>query len=169
MNRRLLTAGAAVAAAALGAGVWRWRTGNSGPEQAVWRLRLQRPQGSELVMAELRGHPLLLNFWATWCPPCVRELPLLDRFQREQRARGWKVVALAVDELAPVLEFLRRQPVELDIGMAGLDGLDLARSLGNSGGGLPFTVVFDRNGTVVQRKLGSIEAENLAQWAASVA
>jgi acetyl-CoA carboxylase biotin carboxyl carrier protein len=53
---------------------------------AVWRCASTRPEGGELVLADLRGKPLLLNFWATWCPPCVTELPLLDRFHREQQS-----------------------------------------------------------------------------------
>jgi len=124
-------------------------------------------------MAAFRGRPLLLNFWATWCPPCVKELPLIDQFQREQRERldprgaagkGWQVVGLAVDQRAPVLGFLLRQPVSFDVGLAGLEGIDLARTLGNTGGGLPFTIALDRQGGIIQRKLGSLQPDDLARW-----
>jgi len=171
MNRRLaLLAGTAVAAGAAGAGVawWRTRIDSGGDGAAIWPMRFDQPDGSHLTLASLRGKPLLLNFWATWCPPCVSELPLLDRFYREQQARGWQVVGLAVDNLAPVREFLTKRPVSFAVGLAGLEGVALSRSLGNTGGALPFSVVFDRRGGVVQRKLGVIHPEDLQRWVSNV-
>jgi thiol-disulfide isomerase/thioredoxin len=171
MQRRALVAGVAVAAAALGAGVaWQRRSqGGAGAHGELWRKRFDRPGGGQVVLDSFRGRPLLLNFWATWCPPCVAELPLLDQFQREQASRGWQVVGLAVDNLAPVVDFLARRPVGFAIGLAGMDGIELARRLGNSGGALPFSVVFDRSGLVAHRKLGAILPEDLAQWVAAAA
>ena len=131
-------------------------------------MQFETPQGGRLELAGLRGRPLLLNFWATWCPPCVGELPLLDRFHLDQRARGWQVVGLAVDNRSPVLEFLGKAPVSFVIGLAGLEGVELSRTLGNSAGALPFTVVFDRAGNVVRRKLGVIQPGDLQHWVASV-
>ena len=128
---------------------------------------LVRPGGQPLVMAQLRGRPLVLNFWATWCPPCVEEMPLLDRFARERAASGWQVVGVAVDGPTPVREFLQRQPVGFPVGLAGFGGADLARSLGNAGGALPFTVVLAADGRVVARKMGEAHAEDLAAWAAA--
>ena len=156
--------GVAAAAAASGAGVWRWSS-NRDPTAALWGMRFPRPDGSALVMAAFRGKPLLLNFWATWCPPCVKELPLIDRFHSEQRLRGWQVVGLAVDQQAPVSSFLQRQPVGFHVGLAGLEGVELSRTLGNAGGGLPFTVVFDAKGQVMQHKLGTLQQEDLDRWA----
>lgn len=170
MKRRvLMLGGAGAAAAVVGAGLWQWQGRADPAAAALWALRFERPDGAPLVMAAFRGRPLLLNFWATWCPPCVKELPLIDQFQREQRARGWQVVGLAVDQRAPVLAFLQKQPVGFDVGLAGLDGTDLARSLGNAGGGLPFTIAFDRRGGVIERKLGTLKPEDLARWAAATA
>lgn len=171
MNRRLaLMAGAAAAAGAAGAGVawWRLRPGATGDGAEIWPLQFETPAGGQLALADLRGKPLLLNFWATWCPPCVSELPLLDSFQREQQAHGWRVVGLAVDNLAPVREFLGKHPVGFAIGLAGVEGVALSRTMGNTGGALPFTVVFDRAGQVVQRKLGAIAPDDLAHWVTSL-
>ncbi len=170
MRRHALMAGVAVAAAAVGAGVaWQRRSAaDAGVDTALWRARFDRPGGGQVGLESFRGRPLLLNFWATWCPPCVAELPLLDQFQREQASRGWQVVGLAVDKLEPVVAFLARQPVGFAVGLAGIDGIELARRLGNTGGGLPFTVVFDRSGRVAQRKLGVIAPDDLKQWVATV-
>ena len=173
MKRRALMLAAAGAAAAAGGGaLWQWRARSDTPSAALpslWTLQFDRPDGTALAMAAFRGRPLLLNFWATWCPPCVKELPLIDQFQREQRTRGWQVVGLAVDQRAPVLAFLQRQPVGFEVGLAGLGGTELARSLGNAGGGLPFTIAFDRHGGLIERKLGTLKPEDLARWAAATA
>jgi thiol-disulfide isomerase/thioredoxin len=182
VNRRALMFGTvAVLAGAAGVGGAWWRSRGTGAgttpgaahaasgEVDIWSRPFQTPQGTRLDLAALRGKPLLLNFWATWCPPCVGELPLLDRFHREQAGHGWQVVGLAVDNLGPVTEFLGKRPVGFPIGLAGMEGVELARQLGNTGGALPFTVVFDRAGHAVARKLGVIAPEDLAQWVASVA
>lgn len=178
MSRRaVLMAGVAGAAAAAGVGVawWRERRHESGPGRVaaapapttasdLWAQRFDQPSGGELVLANFKGQAVLLNFWATWCPPCVTEMPLLDRFHAAQRARGWHVVGLAVDSPTPVREFLARQPMGFPIGLAGLNGIELARSLGNSSGALPFSVVFDRQGKAVRTKLGSVHESDLAEW-----
>ena len=135
---------------------------------SLWALKAERPQGGELDLASLRGKPLLINFWATWCAPCVREMPLIDRFHREYGPRGWQVLGLAVDQPAPVAEFLARVKVGFVIGLAGLDGTDLLHGLGNAQGGLPFTVVINAAGQLVQRKMGETSFEELAGWAAKV-
>jgi len=107
---------------------------------------------------------VVVNFWATWCGPCVEELPLLNAFYREQRAKGWQVLALAVDQPSSVRRFLEKLPLDFPVGMAGLDGTELSRQLGNTNGGLPYTVAFDAQGRVAQKKLGKVSAQDLADW-----
>ena len=168
MNRRnLVIGGVGVAAAAAGAGGAMWRARHAQPplDPSFWTLRFERPEGGELAVASLRGHPVLLNFWATWCAPCVTEMPLLDRFHREHLARGWQVLGLAVDSPTPVREFLGRRQLGFAIGLAGLDGVELARSLGNESGALPYSVLIDATGQVVARKLGALHPPDLAAWA----
>lgn len=171
ITRRGLLAAVGAGAAAGGAGWSWWR---SRPEQAsvldeaaFWSLSFARPQGGELHMAEQRGRALLLNFWATWCPPCIKELPGLDRFHRAHGAR-LQVVGLAVDALAPVQEFLKRSPVGFAIGMAGMEGIDLARRLGNSAGVLPYTALFDARGRLLQQKIGETSYDELDAWVKQV-
>lgn len=121
-----------------------------------------------MKVSTFAGKPLLLNFWATWCPPCVAELPMLDAFLSEQRSRGWQILGLAVDQPSAVRKFLGRTPVSFPMGMAGLQGTELSRALGNLTGGLPFTVVFDAKGQVRHRKMGQLEARDLQNWAKDV-
>ena len=169
-SRRALLAGVGLLAAAGGA-LWYGRQSPSpgadagdDPPTDLWSQRFPRPEGGELVMAELRGRPLLVNFWATWCPPCVKELPEIDRFWQRHAAR-LAVVGLAIDSPGPVRDFLQRQPVGFAIGMAGMPGTALARSLGNAQGVLPFTVLLDAKGGVVKQKLGETTLAELESWA----
>lgn len=170
MNRRgVWMAGLGACAAAAGAGLawWRLQPGPSlsGAEADFWNSEFPGVTGAPLAMSAFRGRPLLLNFWATWCPPCVEELPLLNRFYREQRSKGWQVLGLAVDRAEPVAQFMARLPLEFPVGLAGLAGTELSRSLGNPSGALPFSVVFGAEGPIVHRKLGKLSADDLAQWA----
>lgn len=167
-RRRLLYAGVAGAAALAGAGaaLWKFRAADTGRDAAaaLWALNFDTPAGATLAMQSLRGKPLVLNFWATWCPPCVEELPLLDGFYKQNASKSWQVVGLAIDQPSAVRKFLERTPVSFPIGMAGLGGTELGQSLGNLAGGLPFTVVLSAGGDVVQRKMGRITAADLALW-----
>ncbi|MEX8192719.1 TlpA family protein disulfide reductase [Comamonas guangdongensis] len=168
-SRRLwLTGAVAVAAAAAGAGAawWRGRPQAMGPsaEQQLWSQSFAAPDGRPLAMADFKGRPLLVNFWATWCPPCVKELPMLSEFAAHQGSRGIQVVGLAIDKPEAVLRFLQRQPVQFPVALVAQGGLGLTRALGNLQGGLPFSVLFDAEGQVRQRKIGELSGEDLANW-----
>ncbi len=167
-RRGLLFAGVGAAAALAGAGLaWRkWHAAEeaSGMSEDFWRLSFDTPSGSTLSLQTLRGRPLLLNFWATWCPPCIDELPLLDSFYRENAATGWQVLGLAIDQPSAVRNFLQRTPVSFPVGLAGMGGSELSKALGNQASALPFTVVFGASGTVLQRRMGRVTAAELAQW-----
>jgi len=173
-RRRLLWGGAGLVAAGAGIGAAWWRTGGSAVEPAqlpavalpdgFWAQRFERPEGGELDFAALRGKPLLINFWATWCPPCIEELPLVDRFYRDQASNGWQVVGLAIDQPSSVRKFLARTPVSFPVGLAGMQGTELVKQLGNTQGGLPFTMVFNRAGNVAARKMGQLLPAELEVW-----
>jgi thiol-disulfide isomerase/thioredoxin len=116
-------------------------------------------------MKSLAGKPLLLNFWATWCPPCVEELPLINDFYLKNKASGWQVLGLAVDKLQPVQTFLQKSPLDFPVGMAGLAGTELTRAMGNLAGALPFSVVLGSDGSMLHRKMGRVSPEELTVWA----
>ena len=171
-RRAWLIGGIGALAAAGGAGWYTHRSaaplpgaeGAEGGPVDLWSQRFPQPDGGELALAGLRGKPLLINFWATWCPPCVKEMPELDRFWRNH-GQQLAVVGLAIDSPDPVKLFLQRLPVGFAIGLAGFPGTELARSLGNASGSLPFTVLLNARGDVVQRKLGETSYAELEGWA----
>lgn len=165
-RRWMLGVGAAAAAAGAGLAWWRMTPVESAPQaqQAFWLQRFEQPQGGDLDLGRWRGRPLLVNFWATWCPPCVEELPMIGAFWREHAAKGIQVVALAIDQPSSVRRFLERQPLSFPVGLAGLQGAELAKSLGNLNGGLPYSVFFQKDASIYRQKLGQLSMEDLQDW-----
>lgn len=179
-RRQLMYAGAAAAAGLAGTGVAWWQmqargssaagqsAGITGPDAALdpfWRQSFDTLDGPSLALASFAGKPLLVNFWATWCPPCVEELPLIDRFYQENKSKNWQVLGLAVDQPSAVRAWLQRTPLSFPVALAGFGGTELSKSLGNLAGGLPFTVVFGASSQLLHRKSGKLSPEDLAQWA----
>jgi len=174
VNRRhMLYGGAAAGAALAGAGVAWWKfepnqTVDAAPvttaAEAFWAMSFDTPAGTPLPMSNFRGKLLLVNFWATWCPPCVEELPLLDFFYQENKNKNVQIVGLAVDQPSAVRTWLQTRPLNFPVGMAGLGGTELSKSLGNRSGSLPFTVVFGPKGALLHRKIGKVAPEDLVQW-----
>jgi thiol-disulfide isomerase/thioredoxin len=138
---------------------------NPAGTDSFWALTFVMPDGKPLPMRSFQGKLLLVNFWATWCPPCIEELPLLDNFYQENKGKNWQVVGLAVDQPSAVRTWLQTRPLHFPVGMAGFEGSELSKTLGNSAGSLPYTAVFGANGQLLYRKTGKVKAEDLGQWA----
>lgn len=105
-------------------------------------------------LAEWQGKIVLCNFWATWCAPCRKEIPMLVSLRNQYAPQGFEIVGIAVDNEANVSEFASKYKISYPILVADASGLDLIRALGNTAGALPFTVMLDRNGAIISRKLG---------------
>ena len=176
VNRRNMIYGGVAAAATLtGIGAARWFSPAQNPgvtqklaaegdqNPAFWKLGFDTPDGQTIAMSTYRGKPLLVNFWATWCPPCIEELPLLNSFYEANKA-NFQVLGLAVDQPSAVRKWLLAKPMGFATGMAGMEGTELSKTLGNTAGSLPFTAVFGRNGQLLQRKTGKVSPEELAAW-----
>jgi thiol-disulfide isomerase/thioredoxin len=161
-------AGVAALATLAGVGVaWkRQSTATITPEvmDAFWSAEFDTPTGESLALKALQGRPLVINFWATWCAPCIEEMPLIEAFFRQNEHKNWQVLGLAIDQPSRVRQFLNQFPVSYKIGLAGLNGTELAKMLGNEMGGLPFTVVLGANGELIQRKLGKLTPDDIKKW-----
>lgn len=165
-RRSLLAVGAAALAAGAAWNWWRHETTAPNTEalQSLWDASFEQPDGNMLKLADYRGKPLVLNFWATWCTPCVEEMPLLNAFYQQNKAKNWQMIGLAIDQPSAVKRFLGQHPVEYAIGLAGLDGTQLMKTLGNEAGGLPFTLVLDAQSVVLMRKLGKLTSSDIQSW-----
>lgn len=120
--------------------------------------------GTPQPIAQWREKLLVVNFWATWCPPCVEEMPDLQRVRDEYRGRGVEVIGIGIDSAERIRDFRERLRLSLPLLVAGAAGSELGQALGNRAGALPYTVLVDRQGRVVQRKLGQIKPAELRSW-----
>jgi thiol-disulfide isomerase/thioredoxin len=126
---------------------------------------IRTTDGRTLSNADVAGRVVVLNFWAPWCPPCVREMPELDQFARSQAGKDVLVIGLAIDEQAAVDKFVAAHPVSFPISILGYAGLAWARRLSNDPNvALPFTAVFDRSQQLAQHKFGATNAAELTAW-----
>lgn len=166
MERRRLLAYAgvgAVAAVAGGALAWQRLAPSAASDKAVGILfaqKLASIDGSQQDLAQWRGKRLVVNFWATWCPPCVDEMPELDSLHEELGQKA-QFVGIGIDSASNMTRFVQKVPVRYPLLVAGNIGTELSRELGNSSGGLPFTVVIDEKGKVIHQYSGRINVDNL--------
>jgi thiol-disulfide isomerase/thioredoxin len=123
--------------------------------------RLPDTDGRTRALEQWRGKVLVVNFWATWCTPCREEIPAFIKVQDKWGTRGLQIIGIAIDENDKVRPYAAELKINYPILVAGLDGIELARQAGNRLGGLPFTVVFDRQGGAVHSQLGGVTQQKL--------
>jgi len=168
-TRRGLLWSVAATAAAAGLGLAAWRGGLFGRHAAPlppgwWDTQWDGPQGEPVVLAAFKGRPLVTNFWATWCAPCVEEMPLLDAFYRQNQAKNWQMLGIAIDQPSSVRRFLAQYPVSYPIALGGLQGTEWGKAMGNAQGGLPFTIVLNANGDMIGQYLGKLKEDQIKSW-----
>lgn len=129
-------------------------------------ITLPDPEGQAVLVLPRPGRRVLINFWASWCPPCVKEMPLLDAFAAAQAAQGIDVVGIALEDPGPVRDFLRAHPVGYAIGISQVRHVDLSTRLGNARGVLPYTVLIGRDGRIEKTKLGEFKAGEIEAFVA---
>tara|TARA_B100000035_G_scaffold183139_1_gene156374 strand:+ start:759 stop:1277 length:519 start_codon:yes stop_codon:yes gene_type:complete len=111
----------------------------------------------------------ILNFWATWCAPCVEEMPMLSKFYNKTKMEGISVIGLAIDNKENVKQFLRKIKVDHHLLVAGANGTTIMEQIGlNPSNSLPFTIMVDRNYDVLKIKLGKLTLNELLYWVNTV-
>ncbi|MDD4916076.1 MAG: TlpA disulfide reductase family protein [Methylococcales bacterium] len=114
-------------------------------------------------LSQWRGKLLVINFWATWCPPCLKEIPEFIRLQAEYQRHGLQFVGIAIDDKQSVLKYLQDGGVNYPVLIAGDGGIAYARQLGNIINAVPYTVIVDQPGQVVYRQPGEFSPDSLRQ------
>lgn len=114
---------------------------------------------------QFAGRPLLVNVWASWCGPCIKEMPELERYAREQAANGTQVLGIALDDGEAVRTFLERVPVSYPIALDTPGPRDAGVRLGNRRGVLPYSVLVSADGRLLKQRLGPFEAGEIEAWA----
>jgi len=157
---------AAVAAVALAAGLYfgierRAETPDPAAVSALTRADLPDLAGGRATLERWRGKVVVVNFWASWCPPCREEIPGLIRIQRKLAGNGVQVVGIAVDSVDKSRQAASEMAISYPVLVAEVQIIDVTRRLGNRAGGLPFTVVLDREGRLVATHLGLLSEAQL--------
>lgn len=117
-------------------------------------------QGAPRSILSWPGKSMIVNFWATWCAPCRREIPLLNELQRQHAGAGFQVVGVAIDFRDDVVKYAQEIKIEYPVLIGEQDGLDAANKVGPGiGGALPFTVFTDDQTRIVLLHLGEIDEE----------
>lgn len=129
---------------------------------ALFAATLNNLQDKPQALAQWRGKPLIVNFWARWCPPCRTEIPDFVKLHHDYQAKGLVVIGIGIeDEAAPVRDFAKAYDMDYPLLLGKEKGMDLMRALGNTKLGLPFTVAIDRTGKIVAAKIGGIQGAAL--------
>ncbi|MFE0502490.1 TlpA family protein disulfide reductase [Lysobacter soli] len=135
--------------------------------EAVPAIRLPALDGATVELpAAYAGRPVLVNLWASWCGPCIEEMPELDRFAAAQGANGTQVVGIALDDAAAVQAFLKRVPVRYPILLDEAGPRDAGVQLGNPKGVLPYTALISADGRLIKQKIGPFQHGEIDNWVA---
>ena len=133
--------------------------------QRIPTITLPDIDGHSVVLpAAYVGRPLLINLWASWCGPCAREIPALQRFSAEQGANGVQVVGIALDDAQAVHAFLRQVPVSYPILVNAPGPADAGVRLGNPKGVLPYSILVSADGRLLKQRLGPFADGEIATW-----
>ncbi len=129
-------------------------------------IRLPALERAPLVLpADFAGRPLLVNVWASWCGPCIAEMPELERYARAQGDTGTQVLGIALDDEASVRAFLARIPVSYPIALDVPGPRDSGVQLGNPRGVLPYSVLVSADGRLLKQRIGPFEHGEIDAWA----
>lgn len=124
-------------------------------------IRLPNLDGDEVASSSWAGKVVVLNYWASWCAPCLREMPMLAELHQTYANRGLQIVGIAIDQREKVAQFVERNAIDYPILLGGEEAIALSRRLCNRTGGLPFTAIFDRYGQRVFARVGELSADML--------
>lgn len=117
--------------------------------------------GKKQNLGQWKGKTLLVNFWATWCNPCVEEIPELSELQTTAASKNVQIIGIGLDSAANITEFALKRKIQYPIYIADTQGVELARKFGNESGGLPFSVLIKPDGQIKQSYLGRLKLDEL--------
>ena len=136
--------------------------------EQLYAIALPDAQGHVQALAQWRGKLLVVNFWATWCAPCVAEMPELDRLERQYAPRNVAIVGVGVEDAQRVRQFRDRLGLHMPLLVGGYEAVSLARNFGDIQGVLPYTALLSTKGEVLRSKAGALDPGELQEWVSAV-
>jgi thiol-disulfide isomerase/thioredoxin len=157
----------ALAAGAAGLGLWLGNRRSQSEGGAFARLnevQLFSLEGEITKLQSLLKKRTLINFWATWCPPCVAEMPLINSIYNEFASKNLQVIGVAVDKRESVQKFVLEKNIQFPVLIGSLAGMELSKHFGNKMEALPYSVLVDESAQVLESKMGEISEKELRYW-----
>jgi thiol-disulfide isomerase/thioredoxin len=153
-----------IALTAFGAGVW-VKSFRNPPEvsaaDAVYAITLPDLENKPQQLNQWRGKVLVVNFWATWCAPCVEEIPMFIKVQDKHLGKGLQFIGISIDKADKTADFARKFGINYPSLIGTIDTIEISRQAGNTRRVLPYTVILDRKGQVAATGLGGLTEEKL--------
>lgn len=136
---------------------------HNGPQASAkfFDAQFKDVNGKIVDLSTLRGKTVVVNFWSTWCPPCIEEMPMFDDVQRQWKEKGVVFVGIAADQMENVKPFLKKTPVSYPIVVGGQPSFDLSRELGNRYDAVPFTLIINTQQVITNRHFGIYTRKDL--------
>lgn len=132
-------------------------------QQKLTEFSLPDLSGKQRNIKEWQGKVLVINFWATWCPPCLKEMPEFEALHTEYEKKGLQFIGIALDDAEPVKEFIASKKITYPILLGEDQGTKLAHDLGNIINTVPFTIIVNKQGLVVKSQMGELSRKQLLE------
>ena len=138
------------------------------PANALFAQSMNDTAGKPQALSQWKGKPVLVNFWAPWCAPCVKEMPELSALAGELKSKNIHVVGIGVDTPTNIAEFTAKINIAYPVYIGGMNATDLARGFGNTNGSLPYSVLIGADGKVIKTYLGILKFDELRRDLAAI-
>ncbi len=112
-------------------------------------------------ISEWKSNIRIINFWATWCPPCLKEIPMFNGLQQQFAYNGLQFIGVAVDDQLSVTDYMSKNDINYPVLIGDLAGIALSQKLGNTAGVVPYTVIVNQKGQVIYQHNGEISREKI--------
>jgi len=137
----------------------------NGINTAIPALEINLPDsaGKQRSISEWQGKIQIINFWATWCPPCLKEIPEFIKLQAEYQDKNVQFIGIAIEDQAAVEQYLKTTQVNYPMLIAGDEGISLSQQLGNIVNAVPFTLIVNQQGQIIHRQPGELSNEKIIE------
>jgi len=126
-------------------------------------ISLPDVSGKQRHLSEWQGKIRIINFWATWCPPCLKEIPEFIKLQLEFKNNNIQFIGIAIEDLATVKEYLNNNPVNYPMLIGGDKAIALSQQLGNIVNAVPFSLIINQQGQIIHRQPGELSREKIIE------
>lgn len=140
-----------------------YNTDNTEPNTPKIEFSLPDLTGKQRNITEWQGKIRIINFWATWCPPCLKEIPEFIKLQNEFKSKNVQFIGIAIEDSQPVKEYLDTIKINYPMLIGGDEAIALSHQLGNIVNAVPFTVFVNSQGQIIHRQPGEIDREKVIE------